>query len=298
MNEPSDPNEPAGLDLPVEGGTLRVLRFGRGPRTALAAHGITGSGMSFRAMARRLPDEWSLFAPDLRGRGGSAATPGPYGLDRHARDLCRLARDLGGGRPVALTGHSMGAYVALLAAVRGPGLFDRLLLVDGGLPLPVPPGADPDAVLDATLGPALARLGRTYATDTDYVDFFRAHPALGPHWNADIEAYVRYDVTGPRGARRSKVREDAVRHDGRDLLTSDALFASRLTELRVPALLLHAPLGLLGQEPPMLPPSVVERLTGGPDGLPAELIEGSNHYTILLGTAAETVAERFVTLGG
>ncbi|MFE2532760.1 alpha/beta fold hydrolase [Streptomyces sp. NPDC059371] len=291
-------NEPAELDLPVEGGTLRVLRFGGGPRTALAAHGITGSGMSLRAVARHLPDEWSLFAPDLRGRGGSADTPGPYGLDRHAGDLCRLAEDLGGGRPVALTGHSMGAYTALKAAARRPGLFDRLLLVDGGLPLPVPPGTDPDAVLDATLGPALARLGRTYESDEAYVDFFRAHPALGPHWNADIEAYVRYDVTGTRGARRSKVREEAVRHDGRDLLTSAGLFAAALTGLGVPALLLHAPLGLLGQEPPMLAASVVEDWTGVAGRLPAELIEGSNHYTILLGTAARTVAERFVALGG
>ncbi|MFE2298163.1 alpha/beta hydrolase [Streptomyces sp. NPDC059445] len=287
-------NEPAELDLPVEGGTLRVLRFGEGPRTALAAHGITGSGMSFRAVARHLPDEWSLFAPDLRGRGGSADTPGPYGLDRHAGDLCRLAEDLGEGRPVALTGHSMGAYTALRAATRRPGLFDRLLLVDGGLPLPVPPGTDPDTVLDTTLGPALARLGRTYESDEAYVDFFRAHPALGPHWNADIEAYVRYDVTGTGGARRSKVREEAVRHDGRDLLTSVGPVAAALTGLSVPALLLHAPLGLLGQEPPMLAPSVVEDWTGGPGRLPAELIEGSNHYTILLGTAARTVAERFV----
>ncbi|WP_328671899.1 alpha/beta hydrolase [Streptomyces sp. NBC_00328] len=291
-------NEPAELDLPVEGGTLRVLRFGRGPRIALAAHGITGSGMSFQAMARHLPDEWSLFAPDLRGRGGSADTPGPYGLDRHAMDLCRLAQDVGGGRPVALTGHSMGAYTALRAAALRPALFDRLLLVDGGLPLPVPPGTDLDAVLDTTLGPALTRLGRTYETDAAYVDFFRAHPALGPHWNADIETYVRYDVTGPRGARRSKVREEAVRHDGRDLLTSAGLFAAGLTGLGVPALLLHAPLGLLGQEPPMLQASVVAHWTGGPVNLPAELVEGSNHYTILLGTAARTVAERFVALGG
>ncbi|WP_328553043.1 alpha/beta hydrolase [Streptomyces sp. NBC_00358] len=291
-------NEPAELDLPVEGGTLRVLRFGRGPRIALAAHGITGSGMSFRAMARRLPGEWSLFAPDLRGRGGSAGNPGPYGLDRHALDLCRLAEHLGAAGPVALAGHSMGAYIALRAAARGPELFDRLLLVDGGLPLPVPPGADLDAVLDDTLGPALARLGRTFGTDGAYVDFFRAHPALGPHWNADIERYVRYDLTGPRGARRSKAREEAVRHDGRDLLTSADLFAADLTRLSVPALLLHAPLGMLGQEPPMLRASVVERWTGRSGCLPAELIEGSNHYTILLGAPAGTVAERFAALGG
>ncbi|MER5468494.1 alpha/beta hydrolase [Streptomyces sp. NPDC002935] len=290
-------NEPAELDLPVDSGTLRVLRFGRGPRIALAAHGITASGMAFGALARRLPDEWSLFAPDLRGRGGSADTPGPYGLDRHATDLCRLAEDLGAGRPVALTGHSMGAYIALRAAARRPEVFDRLLLVDGGLPLPVPPGADLDGILDVTLGPALARLSRTFGTDQDYVEFFRAHPALGPEWNADIETYVRYDLTGPQGARRSKAREEAVRHDGRDLLASADLFSADLARLSVPALLLHAPRGLLGQEPPMLPAAVVERWTGRSPNLPAELIEGSNHYTIMLGAAAKTVAERLVGLG-
>ncbi|MFF3616619.1 alpha/beta fold hydrolase [Streptomyces sp. NPDC002580] len=290
-------SEPAELDLPVDGGTLRVLRFGRGPRIALAAHGITASGMAFRAVARRLPEEWSLFAPDLRGRGGSADAPGPYGLDRHAADLCRLAEDLGAGRPVVLAGHSMGAYVALRAAVRGPGLFGGLLLVDGGLPLPVPPGADLDEILDTTLGPALARLGRTYGTDRAYVDFFRSHPALGPEWNTDIEAYVRYDLTGPRGARRSKAREEAVRHDGRDLLASADLCAAGLTRLTGPALLLHAPLGLLGQEPPMLGAAAVERWTGPSGSLPGELIEGTNHYTILLGAAAGTVAERLAALG-
>ncbi|WP_406378812.1 alpha/beta fold hydrolase [Streptomyces sp. NBC_00197] len=289
-------DEPAELDLPVEGGTLRVLRFGDGPRTALAAHGITASGMAFGALARHLSDEWSLFAPDLRGRGGSTDTPGPYGLDRHADDLCRLAEGLGVGAPVALTGHSMGAYVALLAAARSPELFDRLLLVDGGLPLPVPPGADLDGILDVTLGPAIVRLGRTYETDQDYVDFFRAHPALGPDWNADVEAYVRYDLTGPEGARRSKACEGAVRQDGRDLLASGDRFAADLERLSVPALLLHAPLGLLGQEPPMLPATVIERWTGGSVDLPAELVEDSNHYTILLGAAAKTVAERFTGL--
>lgn len=290
-------NQPAELDLPVEGGTLRVLRFGDGPRTALTAHGITASGMAFGALARHLPPEWSLFAPDLRGRGGSADTPGPYGLEGHATDLCRLAEGLGAGEAVALTGHSMGAYVALLAAARRPELFDRLLLVDGGLPLPVPPGADVDGILDATLGPAIARLGMTYGTDQDYVDFFRAHPALGPYWNDDVEAYVRYDLSGPAGARRSKAREEAVRQDGRDLLASGDRFAADLERLSVPALLLHAPLGLLGQEPPMLPADVVERWTGGSVDLPTELIEGSNHYTILLGEAAKTVAERFSELG-
>ncbi|WP_405596920.1 alpha/beta hydrolase [Streptomyces sp. NBC_01410] len=284
--------EPTAIDLPVEGGTLRVLRFGSGSRTAVAAHGISASGMAFRAVARQLPAEWSLYALDLRGRGGSSGTPGPYGIDWHAADLCRAAEELGDDGPVALTGHSMGAYIALRAAARRPELFDRLLLVDGGLPLPAPEGVDPDAILDLTLGPAIARLSRTYESDQAYVDFFRAHPALGPDWSPDIEAYVRYDLTGPQGARRSKAREDAVRQDGRDLLGSADAFAADLGRLAVPTLLLYSPLGLLGQEPAMLPAPLVEHWAREVPGLQAEFVEGSNHYTILMGSHAKTVAER------
>ena len=112
----------------------------------------------------------------------------------------------------------MGAWVALLAAAAHPELFTRLVLIDGGVSAPLPPDADPDAVLRATLGPAIARLGRTFATDEEYLDVFRAHPAF-TEWNPDIEAYVRYDLAGEPGALRSRVGgEAAVRQDGREIL--------------------------------------------------------------------------------
>jgi hypothetical protein len=37
---------------------------------------------------------------------------------------------------------------------------------------------DLDTVLDATLGPAIERLRRTYASDEDYLEVFKNHPAL------------------------------------------------------------------------------------------------------------------------
>src|SRR6266508_1275915 len=148
------------LDIPVNGGLLRALRFGDGPRIVLAAHGITASAMSFRAVARHLPARWSLVALDLRGRGGSAGMPGPYGMSAHAADIVAAAEHL--GSPLVLSGQSMGAYAALRAAVLRPELFTRLVLIDGGLPLPVPAGADPDQLLELTLGPALARLRQSF----------------------------------------------------------------------------------------------------------------------------------------
>ncbi|MFD9976692.1 alpha/beta fold hydrolase [Streptomyces sp. NPDC059017] len=286
--------DPLELELPVDGGTLRVLRFGTGPRTAVAAHGITASGMSFRALGRHLHPDWSLFALDLRGRGGSADTPGPHGLDAHAADLCAAAERWGGGAPVAVTGQSMGACAALRAAARRPELFDRLLLIDGGLPMPLEDGADPDALLDSSMGPVLARLTRTFESDEAYVDLFRAHPALGPEWNDDIEAYVRYDITGPSGARRSRAQEGPVRRDGRALLTSAPALAEDLAGLAVPAVLLHAPRGLTGAEPGMLSDALVAHWTARTPLLTAEAVPDCNHWTILMGPRARTVADRLV----
>ena len=130
------------LDIPVGGGDLRVLVWGTGKRVAVAVHGLTASAMSWQAVARQMPAGWTLAAPDLRGRGHSAHLPGPYGLERHAADVTAVLRHFG-GRPV-LAGHSMGAYVVLLARDANPKLSRRLVLVDGGLPLPVPDGLDPE----------------------------------------------------------------------------------------------------------------------------------------------------------
>ena len=155
---------------------------------------------------------------------------------------------------MVLVGHSMGAFIALLAAAAEPELFRRLVLVDGGLPFPPPPeGVSVDDVLRATLGPAIERLSTTFASEQAYLDFFRAHPALAADWNDDIANYARYDLTGPPGELRSRVVGDAVRADGRDVLVLAADFLAAWDALRVPTVLLRAPLGMFGQAPASSP---------------------------------------------
>lgn len=268
------------VEIPVPGGALHALRFGAGPRIALAAHGITASAMSMRTVARHLPADWSLIAVDLRGRGGSAGLPGPFGMDAHAADLAAAAEHL--GAPVALVGQSMGAYAALRAAARRPELFSRLVLVDGGLPLPVPAQFDADQLLELTIGPAVARLRETYPSVDAYVDFFRAHPALAGDWNDDMDAYVRYDAAGEPGAIRSRTSAEAVYADGRDLLVHGDSFGADLQGLTLPATLLHAPRGMFGQEPGLLPQPVVDHWAAQAPQLRAELVDDTNHYTVLM----------------
>jgi lipase len=284
------------LNVAVDGGDLRVLLWGTGKRVAVAVHGITASGMSWQAVARHMPPDWTLAAPDLRGRGHSRDLPGPFGLDRHARDVVAVLRHFG-GRPV-LAGHSMGAYVALLARDAHPELVRRLVLVDGGLPLPVPDGADLDAVVDAALGPAIARLGQTFPSTEAYLDFWRAHPALAGHWTADVEAYVRYDLIGEPGQLRSRCTEDAVRADGREVLAEKPL-AEALQRLTRPTPLLTAPAGMFGAPPPLLPPEVVTAWTERVPALRPQVVPGVNHYTIMFdkeGAAAVSQAIRAAAL--
>ena len=284
------------LNVAVDGGDLRVLQWGTGKRVAVAVHGITGSGMSWQAVARHMPSDWTLAAPDLRGRGHSRDLPGPYGLERHARDVVAVLRHFG-GRPV-LAGHSMGAYIALLARDSHPELVRRLVLVDGGLPLPVPEGADLDALLDTIVGPAIARLGQTFPSTEAYLDFWRAHPALAGHWTPDVEAYVRYDLTGEPGQLRSRATEDAVRADGRDAL-AEKPFADALARLTKPTPLLTAPAGMFGAPPPLIAPEVVAAWTGRVPALRPQVVPDTNHYTIMFareGAAAVSQAIRSAAL--
>ncbi len=278
------------IDVPVDGGNLRVLVWGTGKRVAVAVHGITASGMSWQAVARHMPPDWTLAAPDLRGRGHSGDLPGPYGLDGHVRDVTAVLSHFGG--QAVLAGHSMGAYVALLTRDAHPELIRRLVLVDGGLPLPVPDGADLDALLEASLGPAITRLRQTYPDTEAYLDFWRAHPALAGHWTADVEAYVRYDlVADPGGELRSRALPDAVRIDGRDVL-AEKPFADALSRLTKPTPLLTAPAGMFGAPPGLLPGELIAAWRERVPALRPQTVPGANHYTILFEReAAATVSQ-------
>jgi len=283
------------FDVPVDGGELRVLQWGTGRRVAVAVHGITASAMSWQAVARQMPPGWTLAAPDLRGRGSSADLPGPYGLEQHAADVTAVLRHFGGSgaRPV-LAGHSMGAYVALLTHDAHPSLSRRLVLVDGGLPLPVPDGVDPEVALEAGLGPAIARLRQTFASTEAYLAFWRAHPALARHWSPDVEAYARYDLTGEAPSMRSRVAEAAVRPDSRDVL-ADKPFADALGRLTRPTPLLTAPTGFLGEPPPLFPAELVESWVERVSCLRPQRVPDVNHYTILFDKRAAAMVARAIT---
>ncbi|KRE95166.1 hypothetical protein ASG76_05655 [Nocardioides sp. Soil774] len=276
----------------VDGGRIHALAWGSGPRVAAALHGITANAMSWAAVARHLPDDWRLVALDMRGRGHSRDLPGPFGID----DLARDARDVvtATGAEV-LAGHSLGAYVAVGVDHMFPDTVGRLLLVDGGLALPTPPGVDADVVLDAVVGPMLERLRATYADDDAYVDFFRAHPAMGPYWSDDFDAYARYDAISTPDGVRARAHEDAVRTSGRELVLRSDEIAAAVASLSVATDLLVAPRGMLDQPGGMLPEETVDAAAAASPRLTVTRVADANHYTVLVGDdAARQVAAALV----
>ena len=123
----------------------------------------------------------------------------------------------------------------------------------------------------------MTRLSMTFGDMPDYLDYFRANPALGNNWSAAVEDYVWRDWTGSG----SSCRIEAVRADATDMLTNPA-----------PAdgfPLLWAPRGLQDQDRGMYTAADVA-------GMDATLVPDVNHYTLLLGAGAPHVAAAILAL--
>jgi pimeloyl-ACP methyl ester carboxylesterase len=277
---------PEEFSLPVPGGELRVCRWpGASQKAVIAVHGITANAYSFGPLAEILAGRVELIAPDLRGRAASGGVGGPYGLATHADDLIALMDHLGLSTAV-LVGHSMGAFVAALAAVRHPSRVAGVLLVDGGVSFGLPAGGDIDAILEAVIGPALRRLKMTFPSEQSYLDFWRAHPALRADWSPWIEAYALRDLNGDRSA----CNLEAIRADGHDTLVNE-LTTTAYKRVECPAKMLWAERGMLDEPTGLYNESTV------PAALNPVKVNGVNHYTIVASPrGASAVAEQLLAL--
>ncbi|MGW4465274.1 alpha/beta hydrolase [Micromonospora sp. NPDC004704] len=286
--------------VPVDGGELTVGEWGRGGDgpLLLAVHGITSSHLAWSVVGERLGADHRLVAVDLRGRGGSRDLPGPYGMARHAADLVRVIEAYGGG-PVVLLGHSMGGFVAVELARTHPELVRRLVLVDGGAPLPAPPGLDAGAdeqavtaLISATVGPAFTRLTRTFPDRETYLTMWREHPSFAD-WTPAMQRYVDYDLVGTAPELRPACRLEAAVRDARDQYAYPGVEPSALP---VPAVFLRAPRGMLDEpDKPLYPAGYAAHWL---PGTVEETVPGVNHYTIALGDGGAAAIEAAVRTGG
>ena len=266
--------------VPVRGGELTVGSWGRedGP-AVLAVHGVTASHLTWPLVASFLPDA-HLIAPDLRGRGRSNELPGPWGMPQHADDLAAVL-DADGVDSAVVVGHSMGAFAALVLANRYPDKVKALVLIDGGLPLPTPPGLSDDELTRAILGPAAQRLSMTFESYESYREFWRHHPAFATDWNQLIEDYLDYDLVGSAPNLRPSSSYEAVAADSIELRGGASLLKA-LGELAHPTTLITAPRGLMNEVPPLYPAEAVAPWKAKLPGLNTLSADDVNHYTIVM----------------
>lgn len=252
---------------------------GRG-RALLFANGLGGPWVAFAPLWRELAPDFRLVSWDYRGLYGSAAarrSPLDVSVARNAADALELVDHLELEKPTFL-GWSMGVQLALEAALRAPGRFDSLVLLNGTAGNPLTTLPFPGAERLRWMFPLLGRLDpvvRTLLRGAERTEvaplrlgkrlgfvgsgFDEGHYSamLGEFSSIDFELYFR-------------MLEELCRHDA----------TGRLCEIEVPALVLS------GERDQVTPRSASERLCRGLLHAEHRELVGATHYA-----AAEVPAE-------
>jgi hypothetical protein len=139
-----------------------------------------------------------------------------------------------------------------------------------------------------SLGRIHARLERTYPDIEAAHEAARSSPSLPGEWDADIEAFVRADLTElPDGTLRHRVRPDITRLEREARVTP---LTGVIPKVACPTLILRATDALFEEGDQLLTAADAQRAAGLLRQARVVDIPGTNHYTIILGTPAGTVA--------
>lgn len=270
------------LKVPVSGGFLSVHRYGSpGGTPILAIHGVTSSNRAWQCLAGSLvPHGYTIFAVDLRGRGNSNSLPGPFGMATHADDMISVI-DYLKVDSIDVIGHSMGGFVVVALLALHPSRVARAVLVDGGIPLPLPPGLTVDQVLPLVLGPALARLAMTFESKDAYRQYWKPQSAFAKGWSHVLDEYVDYDLQGTEPSLHPSTNPLAVEEDSKDLFGSE-LIENGLKNLDRDVLFLRAVRGLQNEEVPLYPMPMIEPVLSNYPRLKLVTVDDTNHYDILI----------------
>jgi pimeloyl-ACP methyl ester carboxylesterase len=123
-------------------------------------HGGAVDARFFEHNVAALAEHYRVITTDLWGHGRTADRDGPFTLDSFASDVAELIERVGGG-PAHVLGHSIGAAVALILALRRPELVRKLVEISGGYDIEAEVGTQ-DRSIDDMVEQTVAFLGKTY----------------------------------------------------------------------------------------------------------------------------------------
>ncbi len=273
---------PAGVGtVEVPGGTLAFEVHPGSTAPVLAVHGVSSQRRLWNWLRAEAP-EVTLIAPDLRGRADSVDVAGPYGMARHAADMIAVLNHLGVTQ-AHVVGMSMGGFVGVELAARHPDRVRSLTLIDGGFPMPVPPGATREGI-PVAFADRVGRLAHPWASVEDYLTFFVTNtaPLLDP---ADplLRDNLSHDLA-PDG--QVRLSADALIDDVADVMFGENPFR----EIDLPIRLVYAEWGAGPGSPPAY---TAERLDDfRPPLARATFLPGLDHAsTIMSSRGAAATAE-------
>jgi pimeloyl-ACP methyl ester carboxylesterase len=278
------------LHIPVDGGSVNVWHrsAARGAPTAVLIHGLSGTSRWWARVIDHLPADLGIISLDVRGRGNSHEAPPPFDLPTIADDVARALDHLEVDRAI-VAGYSMGGWIAALFAAEHHERVRRVLMVDGGFPIPNPPDVDPDDVIRAVVGPSLARLQIDFPDEESFFDYWKAHPALKGHWDDGMRSALIYELARSNGGFRSRVNPEAIEINAREI-TVDTDSSSAGERVTAPAHLIVVERGTADQPGGMIPLQTAENAAEAMPNLTMEYLPGVNHYTLVLGRGAPAVA--------
>lgn len=226
----------------------------RGRRAVCLVHSL---GADMTMWAEQVPvlleAGYAVLRIELRGHGGSAATPGPYAMRELGADLAFVLRDLGLG-PVDYVGLSLGGMSGQALALDHPELLRSIVICDA-LPESLPNAAE-------IWGPRIRAV--------------RAAGNCAPIAQATIERWLTPAFQAVRPARWDEIlatiaATDAEGYAGCAEAISAFSHVARLPSLAVPALV------LCGEDDHAVPPAEGERIARlVPDGR-FVMVEGARH---------------------
>jgi len=137
-----------------------------GEHPVIASHGWLDNAGSFELLAPLLPG-CEIVALDLAGHGysDSRSADSAYNVWQDVGDLLGVVDDMSWQR-CTLLGHSRGAAISMLFAATFPERVDKLILLEGGLPLTAEPDEAPEGLAQA-LRESRALLGKSGRVFTD-----------------------------------------------------------------------------------------------------------------------------------
>jgi pimeloyl-ACP methyl ester carboxylesterase len=213
-------------------------------------HGSGGNHSAWSHQYGRLHKKYNIIAVNLPGHGHSGGC-GESDMARYCLWVKKLL-DILNLKDAMIVGHSLGAAIALRFAINYPREIAGIVLVGGGIIMPV---------------------------NSFFLDFLKTNPPVVPAEVIDL--ICKYSLAKENRSKFSAPLQKSISQAKVDVLYGDLSACNNLDltqelgKINLPALV------ICGTEDKMTPPDFSRQLAAGISGATLEIIEGAGHMVMI-----------------